>query len=125
MAADGVPAGLNAGGRALWTDVCEDVSQRGLELRPDEERLLASACRTVDELAKLERALKRAPATVVGSKGQDRPNPLYGEVRAHRLALKQLLVALDLDEGDMSAGAERSHAGRRLARQRWGRHAAA
>lgn len=115
-----VPAGLNAGGRALWSDI-----QAAYELRADEERLLAAACRTLDETARLERALKRAPATVAGSTGQTRPNPLFGEVRAHRLTLKGLLVAVGLEEDDASAGAERSHAGRKLARQRWGRNGAA
>lgn len=115
------PTSLNAAGRGLWDDV-----QSGYVLRPDEERLLAAACRTLDEVARLERALRGAPAVVPGSTGQDRANPLYGEVRAHRLALKQLLVAVGLDEEDVSAGASRSHAGRRLARQRWsGRGAAA
>lgn len=120
MAADGVPAGLNAGGRSLWFDVTA-----AYELRPDERRLLEAAARTLDETAKLERALKRAPATVPGSKGQDRPNPLYAEVRSHRIALKQLLVAVGLEEDDASAGAERSHAGRKLARQRWSSRGAA
>lgn len=119
MPAERVPAGLNAPGRALWSDV-----QERYELRADEERLLEAAARTLDETARLERALKRAKPTVAGSKGQDRVNPLYAEVRAHRLVLRSLLVAVGLAEDDASAGAARAHAGRSLAAQRWGRNGA-
>jgi hypothetical protein len=116
------PNGLAAGGRKLWRDVLA-----GFELRPDEERMLIAACRTVDELARLERALKNAKPVVAGSKGQDRVNPLFGEVRAHRLALRQLLAAIGIEEAadDRHAGDVRSNAGRKLARQRWGHLGAA
>ncbi len=120
MDASRAPERLDSAGRSLWSDVTA-----AYELRPDEERILAAACRTLDETGRLERALKRAKPTVAGSKGQDRPNPLYGEVRAHRLALKGLLIAVGLEEDDASAGAERSHAGRKLARQRWSGRGAA
>lgn len=113
MGGSEAPDGLAEAGLGLWESV-----QDGYELRADEERLLEAACRTQDELVTLEAALVGVDPVVAGSTGQDRPHPLYAEVRAHRLALRQLLTAVGLDEEDESAGASRSHAGRQLARQR-------
>src|SRR5215211_3871689 len=104
------PAGLGSAGRALWRRLTE-----GLRLRSDELVLLEAAARTADELAELEAALAEAPATVAGSMGQTRPNPLYAEVRAHREALRRLLGSLDVPEAEC-VGSEwdgLSRAGRR------------
>lgn len=116
------PAGLGAPGRTLWRAVTD-----GYTLREDERQALVAACRTLDELARLEAALKDAPVVVAGSKGQERPNPLFAEVRSHRLALKALLASVGLTdaEADRHAGAARSSAGRKLARQRWDHRGAA
>ncbi len=110
------PVGLGSAGRRLWRDV-----RGAYELRPDEQRMLTAACRTADELEQLEAALKEAEPVTAGSKGQARPHPLYAEVRAHRLTLRQLLVAVGLEEADAghNEGTARSHAGRQLARKRW------
>jgi len=108
------PNGLSTAGRRLWRAVLG-----GFELRPDECVLLEAACRLADETAALEAALKAAPATVPGSKGQQRPNPLYAEARAHRLALGRLLAQLGLADADDDAGARRSSAARRMALRRW------
>ncbi len=115
MSAPKAPAGLGTAGAKLWREVTA-----AYELRPDEDRLLVAACRTLGELDKLERALAKAPAVIPGSKGQTRANPLFAEVRAHRLAFRQLIAGAGLDEfaGDQS-GASRSHAGRQLAKKRW------
>jgi hypothetical protein len=94
---------------------------RSFELRPDELTLLEAACRLADEVGLLEAGLVGAPALVPGSKGQERVNPLFPEVRSHRLALGRLLAQLGLAEADSDAGLKRSSAGRRLARQRWNR----
>jgi len=110
------PPGLEPPGRRLWRAVT-----RGFELRPDELTLLEAACRLADEIAVLEAGLVGAPALVAGSAGQERVNPLYGEVRSHRLALGRLLAGLGLADADDDAGLKRSSAGRRLARQRWNR----
>ncbi len=114
----GPPAGLDKAGQQLWQDI------RGeWDLRPDEDRLLAAACVTLDEIKRLEQALAVADLVVEGSKGQARPNPLIAEVRAHRLAFRQLLGSLGISEAEGEAGAsdgaERSSAGRKLAAQRW------
>lgn len=120
--AERAPTGLQAAGKALWR-----VVQTGYTLREDERQALVGACRTLDELGRLEKALKTAPVVVLGSTGQERPNPLFAEVRAHRLALKGLLLAVGLTdaEADRHAGAARSSAGRKLARQRWDQRGAA
>lgn len=113
------PDDLGEAGRALWRDV-----RAGWVLRPDEERLLLAACRTVDELERIDQALAAAEIVTAGSKGQDRAHPLLAEVRSHRLALRSLLSAIGIEDAEADAGsqnAQRSHAGRALARQRWSR----
>lgn len=115
------PDCLGEAGAALWRDVVREY-----DLGPNDERILLEAARTKDELERLAEKLGKSSVTVTGSRGQVRPHPLLGEIRAHRLALKQLLGALGFDDADAAAGdpgAERSHAGRRLARQRWSRRA--
>lgn len=122
MSASRAPSRLGAAGRKLWQTITE-----GYDLREDERQALLAACRTVDELERLQAALKHVPAVVEGSKGQTRPHPLYAEVRAHRLALRQLLAAVGLQDPDagVDLGAVRSNAGRQLARRRWERRGAA
>jgi hypothetical protein len=115
----GPPPGLDEAGQLLWREV------RGRwDLRPDEDRLLAAACSTLDEIGRLEEALVDADLVVEGSKGQTRPHPLIAEVRAHRLALRQLLGSLGIEEAEGEAGTDhgeaRSSAGRKLAGIRWG-----
>ena len=114
----GPPADLEAAGRELWRSITATY-----ELRADELRLLTEACRTVDELERLRAALADAEPVVAGSKGQVRPHPLIAEIRAHRLALRGLLASIGIEDADAEAGdgeAQRSAAGRALARQRWG-----
>lgn len=81
------PEGPREAGRELWASVADSF-----ELQPHELEALAAACRTADELARLEEALKDAPPTVEGSTGQTRVHPLFAEVRAHRLAMSKLLA---------------------------------
>lgn len=113
------PAGLQAAGKRLWRAIVEDF-----ELTAAETLILEAAARMADEVATLEKELRTAPVITVGSKGQERPNALFGELRQGRLALGRLIAQLGLDE-NADGGTARSHAGRRLARQRWQRKAAA
>ena len=111
------PIALGDDGLRLWNGV-----RAQYEFRPDELELLLAACRTLDEVARLEEALATADVLVTGSRGQVRSNPLVSEVRAHRLALRALLSTLGIP--DLEEGADpmaRSDAGRQLAAQRWGR----
>ena len=106
-----IPVGLGAQGKRLWRRVTSLYA-----LAEHEAQALSAACRTADDIARLEGALKDAPVMATGSRGQSVVNPIFGEVRAHRLALARLLSAAGLDAGDVE---DRSTAARRLARLRW------
>src|SRR5215211_5221664 len=110
------PSGLKAPGRRLWTAVA------GLYiLTASEVEMLRQACRTADELDRLEAAVRELPElTTTGSTGQLKPHPLLAEVRAHRTLLERLTTALALPNVDQEAGATAAqrHA-RKAAVARW------
>jgi phage terminase small subunit len=108
------PDHLEKAGRRLWKAVLTTF-----ELRPDELLLLEAGCRLADQVAALEWGLADAPLMVEGSKGQERPHPLYAEIRAHRLAVARIMAQLGLADAVDADGATRSSAGRRMARARW------
>lgn len=112
------PPRMGAAGRTLWRQVTDSYA-----LRVDERLILEKACRTLDDTARLEAALADAPLMVRGSMGQDRPNPILGEVRASRQLLAQLLRQLalpDVDAGSVPlVGADSSEKARAAARARW------
>jgi hypothetical protein len=93
------PEGLGEAGLQLWDEVVNVY-----ELFPAELSLLAAACRTVDELAMIERAMAHAPVVVVGSTGQPKVSGLFAEARAHRLVLGKLLEQLALPEPGEEVG---------------------
>jgi hypothetical protein len=83
--------------------------------------MLAEACRTADELDRLERAVRVLPALVVsGSTGQPKAHPLLEEVRRHRLLLERLTTALNLPDESEEVGTRASsrHA-QKAAEGRW------
>jgi hypothetical protein len=110
------PSGLKAPGRRLWTAVA------GLYiLTASEVEMLRQACRTADELDRLERAVRALPElTTTGSTGQLKPHPLLAEVRAHRQLLERLTTALNLPDDTEEVGTRASsrHA-RKAAKCRW------
>ena len=113
------PSGLKASGKRLWVSVAEKYV-----LTPAELTNLAEACRTKDELDRLEKAVRALPElTTTGSTGQLKPHPLLAEVRAHRLLLERLTGALNLPDEDEESGMRGSsrHA-QRAARGRWKDH---
>ncbi len=114
------PPGLAARGRKLWTDTVAVF-----DLRPDELGLLLELARTLDTIDVLESALRGAPLLMEGSAGQQRSNPLLGEVRGHRLAAVQLFRSLGLTDADDGAEGKplpppKQVRARRAAQARWG-----
>jgi hypothetical protein len=98
------PKGLKAWGLQLWDKVTEASS-----FDPAGYYLLAEACRTADIIERLSGALASGSSTWVslaeeaqGLAGGDTleinivVNPLLGEIRQQRLALRQLLAQLKL-----------------------------
>lgn len=70
------PTGLKTPGRRLWIAVAEPYV-----LTPAELQMLAEACRTADELDRLERAVRALPELIVsGSTGQ--PKAHHSSVRS-------------------------------------------
>jgi hypothetical protein len=94
------PTGLKAPGRRLWLSVADKYV-----LTSSEVEMLGQACRTADELDRLERAVRALPdLTTTGSTGQPRAHPLLAEVRAHRLLLERLCTALCLPDESQEVG---------------------
>lgn len=116
------PRGLKATGRTLWKDITGQW-----DLRPDELRILADACREADTIERLEKGLEEAPLTTFGSQGQEVIHPLFSEIRQHRATLAALLRQLKLSEADDEADEgtdgpmSRQAAARKAARARWSR----
>lgn len=112
------PTGLGVAGKRLWKSLTD-----GITYRPDELATLEQAAKTADQVAALEAALLRKPATVPGSKGQDAVNPLIPELRLQRAALVTYLRALNIPEeyGDELTQRQMSRlGGRARAKERHG-----
>lgn len=88
------PTGLGTAGRALWRDV-----HGAYDLDPQDARVLREACRTLDEIRRVETVLDAAPSLVTrGSQGQDVGHPLLGELRSHRATYDKLMRTLALPD---------------------------
>lgn len=112
------PPGLKAAGARFWRQVTTQYT----DLNPSEEQLLVSACRTIDTIARLDEALVNAPLMTKGVAGQDASNPLVGEVRMNRMALRSILASLNLpssDEVNEIRDAMRAKRGRANAQKRF------
>ena len=94
------PTGLRAPGKLLWAAVIDKYVLTAAEVE-----MLGQACRTTDELDRLERAVRVLPElTTTGSTGQLKPHPLLEEVRRHRTLLERLTTALALPDEDQTVG---------------------
>lgn len=114
------PRGLDRAGKELWKSIHAvfDFTDE-----PSRVAILEQACRTRDEIARLEAAMDGQPYTVLGSAKQVQVHPLISEARFQRKALAELLSRLGLpDNSDPDdPHARRSAAGRVAARTRWNR----
>jgi hypothetical protein len=115
------PPGLRAPGRRLWLSVADRYVLTAAEVE-----MLGHACRTSDELDRLERAVRQlSELTVRGSTGQPKAHPLLEEVRRHRVLLERLTSALCLPDEDQEVGLRpgQKH-GTRAINARWARQQA-
>ena len=113
------PAGLKAPDRRLWLSVADRYVLTASELA-----MLEQAARTVDEVDRLERAVRQlSELTVRGSTGQPKAHPLLEEVRRHRVLLERLTSALCLPDEDQEHGLRpgQKH-GQRAINARWKNH---
>jgi phage terminase small subunit len=112
------PAGLQAGGAALWSSVVAEF-----DLRADEIPVLAELCAVVDECSALRGAIAEQGLTVTGSRGQVRPHPLLNSLNAARATLVRLTGTLGLpsDPEDVAV-TEASKRAQHAAQQRWKGH---
>jgi hypothetical protein len=60
--------------------------------------LLEETCSTLDLIERIEANVADQPLIVSGSTGQQRSNPLLGELRQQRQALSRLIVALGAED---------------------------
>lgn len=102
-----VPKNLDPQGRALWRSIASQVAGDGLRLDQRELKLLESACREQDMLARIEAALVDAPLTVKGAQAQLVSHPLIGEARRSRAQIASLLKAIGLDDPSAASGSGR------------------
>ena len=107
------PANLGAAGKSLWADIASKY-----ELRPDELRVLASACVAADmesEFIKAWHDLGR-PFISKGSMGQEVEHPLIGSIDKLGKSVAAHLGRLKLPD---ESGAAESNQQRSAAQSRW------
>jgi P27 family predicted phage terminase small subunit len=101
------PKNLDPEGSALWRAIALQVAGDGLQLDQRELKLLESACREQDMLARIEAVLSTAPLVVLGAQNQMVAHPLIGEARRSRAQIASLLKAIGLDDPDAGSGSGR------------------
>jgi hypothetical protein len=107
--------GLETAGRQLWDSVTA-----AFVLGAGEIAILGQACRTTDEITRLEAELRGSSLVVAGYAGQPRPNPLLKIIQDHRLLLRRLVDSLALpDEGEESGLRPGQRHAQRAAQGRW------
>lgn len=111
------PTKLGPKARKFWRETAQIY-----ELSPAEALILEGACREIDIIERLQKALDGAELVVPGSMGQDTAHPLLQELRMHRQTfgsiVKQLALPEVEDEKPMSPGSRQAQT---AANARWGR----
>lgn len=112
------PKNLGEQGTALWDSIVPTY-----DLRPDEIRILADACREADLIERLHEALAVSDLITKGSMGQEVTSPHVSELRQHRVVLKTLLAQLKIPDSPGQAARKSAHTSeqaRKAVRTRWG-----
>lgn len=91
----------------------------GAEWDEREAALLSLAEAQADDIDALEKELEHQGPMVIGSTGQQRLNPIFGELRQQRLALSRILSDLRMPEEGM--GKPKNTVKQRAANARWDR----
>ena len=115
------PKHLGESGKALWSDI---VSQ--WDLRPDELRVLASACVAADMEHEFLNAWVEMgrPYMSKGSMGQEVEHPLIGSIDKQSKSKASHLARLKLPDDSAASTEERSTQAREAANARWSRRGA-
>jgi hypothetical protein len=117
------PAGLAAGGRALWRQIVHAAAVEDQELSALEQRHLLSACELTDMADELRAAMAGQEKVVSGYMGQPAPHPLLNEWRQLVGLVATTLARIKFlpPEEAASAGGppRRSTAARAAANVRW------
>lgn len=115
------PTNLGPAGAQLWDSMTAEFDFSG---EPGKVAILERACRTADQIAKLEEATLDTPMTAKGSMGQLVIHPFIQEIRQQTTALNALIKSLGLPETDEEAAAraeQRHRQATRAAQARWNR----
>lgn len=115
------PADLQESGREFWLS-----THQHYELDARDQPALKAACRTLDEIDAVQRAVDADGVESVGASGQPVAHWGLGALRAHRLTLDRMLQRLALPDqhGRKPLSAESAHA-KLAADGRWKDHRAA
>lgn len=120
MAVQPTPVGLTDAAAKVWVDITTKYV-----MRADELRILEDACFEMGLVDQMQAELSGSSMTVMGSQGQQVPNPLLSEVRQHRAIVKTLIGSLKLpDDGAGDSVGATSAAARAAANARWSKRGA-
>lgn len=113
------PETLADAGRKLWSEITEKY-----DLRPDELRVLASACGAADMEAEFSKAWRDMgrPFMSRGSMGQEVEHPLIGSIDKQAKTKVAFLAKLKLPDMDEATGETNQH--RSAAQSKWARRGA-
>jgi Phage terminase, small subunit len=113
------PPGLSAAGARLWEQMKAALPE-GWTYDEREQAILERACRQADDLAELEKAIKRDGVVANGSQGQKVLNGLVSEARQARVVIARLLGEVTLpDETAEKPQTAASRRGQKAANTRW------
>lgn len=111
------PRGLSDKALRTWRGVTD-----GFVLREDEYEMLESACREIDLIDNIQKAIDKDGLMLTGSMGQPVAHPLLAELRQHRNVLRSMFAALKIPDSGVESASDTgvvSAAARAAAQSRW------